>query len=174
MDKASHAILKLEATKNLIDDYAEIKRFKRKAFITYIKVVRLMRNEIFRISNDDIDNFWFRNFSSKMRKFGSINNYFLINVNLIALIAFVLIFFPMFDIVERAPAAFIVENNVTTITAINFALYLSFTWIEFIFHSCQNNDLLGFRSTTISQKILQEYDFGSNPERAHHPLDQFR
>jgi phage shock protein PspC (stress-responsive transcriptional regulator) len=43
-----------------------------------------------------------------MRKFGSVSNYFWINLNLIALIFYVLIFFPMFDIVERAPAAFIV------------------------------------------------------------------
>jgi hypothetical protein len=49
MDKASHASLKLEATKNLIDDYAEINRFKRKAIVSYQKVVRLMRNDIFRI-----------------------------------------------------------------------------------------------------------------------------
>jgi hypothetical protein len=63
---------------------------------------------------------------------------------------------------------------VTTITAINFALYLSFIWIEYIFHSCQNNDLLGLRSTTITNKILQEYDFGSNPERAIKPIDMFR
>lgn len=62
----------------------------------------------------------------------------------------------------------------TTITAINFALYLSFVWIEYIFHASQNNDLLGYRSVTYTQKILQEYDFGSNPERAHKPIDRFR
>lgn len=66
MDKASHASLKLEATKNLIDDYAEINRFKMKAMYGYKKVIRLMQNEIFRISKEDVHNFWFRNFSSKV------------------------------------------------------------------------------------------------------------
>lgn len=66
LDKAAHANLKLETTKKLINDYMEIKIFKKKAIFTYKKVLRLMQSEVFRISKSDIDDFWFRNFSSKV------------------------------------------------------------------------------------------------------------
>lgn len=66
MDKSSHAAIKLEATKNLIYSYTEIRKFKAKAKVGYLKIIKLMRNEIFRINKEELDSFWFRNFSSKV------------------------------------------------------------------------------------------------------------
>lgn len=42
-----------------------------------------------------------------MRKFGG-SYYLYVNVSLISIIIFILVLFPMFDIVERKPAAFLV------------------------------------------------------------------
>lgn len=43
-----------------------------------------------------------------MRKFGSVNNYFWINMNLTALVFYIMIFFPMFEVTVKTPAAFLV------------------------------------------------------------------
>ena len=43
-----------------------------------------------------------------MRKFGMVDNYFWINLTLTCLIFYVLIFFPMFEITTKTPAAFLV------------------------------------------------------------------
>ena len=66
MDKSSHAAIKLEATKNLIYSSTERRKFKAKAKIAYTKIIKLLRNEIFIINREEIDSFWFRNFSSKV------------------------------------------------------------------------------------------------------------
>ena len=42
-----------------------------------------------------------------MLKYGSVNNYLSVNIMLISLIVFVLVFFPFFDDEEHKPAAFI-------------------------------------------------------------------
>jgi Piezo non-specific cation channel, R-Ras-binding domain len=43
-----------------------------------------------------------------------------------------------------------------------------------MFHTSQSNDLVGFRSKTISQQVLSTYDFGLKYEKARSPLDLLR
>lgn len=62
----------------------------------------------------------------------------------------------------------------TTITVINFAIYLSFLSIEYMFHVSDNHDLLGLKAVPITQKMLAEYDFGAPCKKASKPIDILR
>lgn len=58
--------------------------------------------------------------------------------------------------------------------AINFALYLCFIWIEYIFHTYESNDTLGLKTVSTQQKIMESHDFGPNPERPLKAIDLLR
>lgn len=62
----------------------------------------------------------------------------------------------------------------TTITVINFAIYLSFLSIEYMFRASNTHDLLGMKTVPITQKLLADYDFGAHCKKASKPIDILR
>lgn len=66
MNQESYANLKLDVTKWLINNYTVIGKFKMKASVATKKLVKLMRNEIFRIKSIDLGSFLYRNFSYRV------------------------------------------------------------------------------------------------------------
>lgn len=67
-DPDSYSSFKLKFTKQLISCYSLVERFKLRAFFTAKRLSRLMRNDIYSIRPELMENFFYRNFSSQVKK----------------------------------------------------------------------------------------------------------
>ena len=121
----------------------------------------MMKNEVYSISEDLLDNFFYRNFTNQLRKFG-VSYYFWINVILIANLVYILAIFSKIDTYKGEKFDFmtqIKDPTITTLTFLNLTVYFTFIWLEYVFHKMHSNDILGFRNETIERVFLKQMDF---------------
>jgi hypothetical protein len=150
--------LKMMMVKVLIKNYTHLIQFTKEFIVSAQKLLKSVRFDVTRVRPQDLDSFFYRNFSHYLRKPGVDYNG-ISSAILIALIVYVLVLFPIMSSEKDTPiASFIVENKVTAFTVINFAIYLSFFILHYYLDQMKSNDTKGLNSKEYTITLIGDFD----------------
>ena len=150
--------LKFTCTRALVGAYMEIQNYKEKAFKTGVLLAKRIRDDIFKCTEENLSNFFFRNFSLYSRKTGKDYQgviYFLILV----LIAY------SFKIVATLDTAgefsleqvfFNKNRQISSQVVITVLVYVIMLLVEKFFSSSNSKDLIGIRKDPIAKEFWRQ------------------
>jgi hypothetical protein len=148
---------KMICIKQVIRNYSEIKKFKNN-FLHYTQnLMKVMKYDLLKYSGNQLNNFFFRNFSSYLRKSGK--DYFgIISVIFLLMIFYILVFFPTLSSTKTIVASFLFANSVSFFTVFNFAIYLTFFLIHYYIDQMKSDDVKGLYSRDYSLSLMNKFD----------------
>lgn len=148
---------KMVLIRQVVKNYSQITNFKNEFLHTIQKLLRVTKNDIHKVNPRDMENFWFRNFSTFMQKSG--HNYNgMASMLLIVMIVYVLLFFPTLSSEKNKIASFIFEDKVTAFTVINFAIYLTFFILHYYIDQMKSHDRTGLCTREYTLSLLSDFD----------------
>jgi hypothetical protein len=164
---------KMICIKQVIRNYSELKKFKNN-FLHYTQnLMKVMKYDLLKYGGNQLDNFFFRNFSSYLRKSG--RDYFgIISVIFLLMIFYVLVFFPTLSSNKTQIASFLFANSVSFFTVFNFAIYLTFFLIHYYIDQMKSHDVTGLFSREYSLSLMNNFDRTIVKNASSSVLDKFR
>lgn len=152
----NYAALKIECTRSIVKSYLQIENSRSEILETGQLLAQRMRDDIFKCTDDKVDDFFFRNFSCYSRKLGK-------NYQTYIYLTLTLIVFHIFIGVSTIDtgdfdfkAIFTKGQKISSQVVITLLIYVVMIVLEKFFYSFNNSDLIGIRKDPLITDFWRE------------------
>lgn len=143
-----------------------LRDFKTNVMYQCQRLLKVLRYDYIKISSEQMDSFFFRNFSYNLRKKGG-SYLTMVSCLFACIILFILMFFPTLGGIQAGVASFLFENTVTAFTVLNFTIYLSFFILHVYFDNTKTKDTAGLKDKDYKLKLIEGQFQDVTYEHAH-------